>query len=109
SLSARAEIAIGAALAGKVNLALGQAADIAPFTGVAATGAAQAAITLTPRGGRTDAGLNVEGSELTLDTLAAQAVALTGTVSDVLGQPAVNLDLTARGLSAQGFRGDARA
>ena len=109
SLRARAEIAIGAALAGKVNLALGQIADIAPFTGVTAAGAADVAITLTPRGGKTDAVLNVEGSGLTLDTLAAQTIALNGTISDVLGKSAVKLDLAARGMAAQGFRGDARA
>ncbi|OJT96521.1 MAG: hypothetical protein BGN82_10480, partial [Alphaproteobacteria bacterium 65-7] len=109
SLTARAEIVLGAALAGRVNLALGQIADIAPFTGVAATGAADGAVTLTPRGGKTDATVKLDGSGLALDTLAAQTVTLTGTINDVLGKPALALALSARGVSAQNFRGDARA
>lgn len=109
SLNANADIAIGSALSGKVNLALRQLSDIAVFTGASVSGSAQAAVTLRPRGNNTDAQLEAGINNLNIANATAKTVSVRGAVSDVTGQPRLALTADIRGLAAQGFNGGGHA
>jgi translocation and assembly module TamB len=111
SLNAKAALTMpqGGAIAGTANIALQKLADLAVFTGNAMTGAANAALTLKARGGKSDATLQVDVTGLKLGTVEAQKATIHGTAADLMGKPALGFDLTVQGVAAQGFKGDAQA
>ena len=111
SLDVKADIAIGenSALSGKAVLGLRQLTDVAVFTGVAVTGAADAAVTFKPRGGKTDALLQANIRDLHLVAANARLVSFHGIIGDVMGKPVVGLAADIQGLTAQGFNGVAQA
>ncbi len=111
SLEAQADIAIGAnaALDGKAHLALRQLADIADFTGMALSGAADANVRLRTQGGKTDAAVTVAANNLRLDMGSLESASLTGAVTDVLGKPQLDLALGLHKIAAQGWTGETQA
>ncbi|HKB95510.1 MAG TPA: translocation/assembly module TamB domain-containing protein, partial [Rhizomicrobium sp.] len=111
SLDAKADIAIGenSALSGKAVLGLRQLADIAVFTGATVTGAADAAVTFKPHGGKTDTLLQANIRDLHLGAASARLVSFHGAIGDVMGKPRIGLAADIQGLTAQGFNGVAQA
>ncbi|HYS45053.1 MAG TPA: hypothetical protein VEM35_01365, partial [Rhizomicrobium sp.] len=92
---------------GKLHIAAKQLADIAVFTGSQIAGAADAAIVLTANRGRTDARLTAGLRKLQLGQMQAENVAAQGTAGDIFGNRAFGLAITAHGIAAQGFTGEA--
>ncbi len=110
SLDARADIAIGAgsAWSGKAQLALPHLADITSFTGVALSGAADATVTLRPRGAKTDAAVTAALHDLRAGAASLDTASLRGRVGDVMGAPQFDLALILHRIAVQGWMGDAQ-
>ena len=111
SLDARADINIGAgnALAGKAHLALRQVADLTALTGVKLSGAAEAAIIFNQQNGKTNAVLTAGLTGLHGDAAALESASLKGGISDVLGKPGIDADLSLHKIAANGWSGAVQA
>ena len=109
SLDATGDVALPekGPVTGKLRIAAKQLADIAVFTGSQITGAADAAIILMANRGGTDAKLTANVHGLQLGQIRAENIAAQGTATDILGKPTLGLAVTAHGINAQAFTGEA--
>jgi translocation and assembly module TamB len=110
SLNAKADIAMpeNGGLRGQANLTLARLADIAVFSGSQIAGAAKGSATFRPNGARTNMAAQLSLTAARLDDIAAEHVAIDGTITDLFGKPGFGGDIAARGISAFGLGGDAR-
>jgi translocation and assembly module TamB len=110
SLNAQTDIHLGAgnAMAGKAHLALRQFADLAAFTGVKLSGAADAVATFNQQHGKTNAVLTAGLTGLHSDAATLESASLKGGVNDVFGKPAIDASLDLHKIAAQGWSGDAQ-
>ncbi|HVW73647.1 MAG TPA: translocation/assembly module TamB domain-containing protein [Rhizomicrobium sp.] len=98
----------GNAMTGKAHLALRQLTDFAVFTGVKLSGTADAAITFSQQGGKTNAALTASVANLHGDAATLESASLKGAVRDLLGKPGMDIDLGLHKIAAQGWAGDAQ-
>ncbi|HEX4269844.1 MAG TPA: translocation/assembly module TamB domain-containing protein [Rhizomicrobium sp.] len=111
SLNAQAGIHVDTsnAMTGKAHLMLRQLTDLAVFTGVKLSGAADAAITFGQQHGKTNATLTASVTNLHGDGAALENASLKGGVSDLLGKPGMDIELGLHKIAAQGWIGDAQS
>jgi len=108
SLTAKADLSIAQSLvSGSARIALGQLADMVVFTGQTMQGAANAALTLKPQGGKSNAQLVADLHNLMVAGVGVHNATLHGNASDLFGKPVLNVSAAADGVAVQGFAGNA--
>jgi len=94
---------------GSLSARMTRLADLAPLTGQQIEGALVAQLTTTQRGSHPEARLNISGTGLAATGASVARLSLTGTVRDPVQNPDLDLALTAAGLAAPGnLAGSAR-
>lgn len=110
SVRAKAELALPAsgAIAGPVQLDIGNLADIALVTGSKLAGSLKALIDLKSERGKTAATLRADANAIAIGDARAASASIHGGVGDPFGHPMLALAISAQGLQGAGMRGTAQ-
>ncbi len=111
SLKAKGDVVVPdrGAPGGTVALALANLGDVATIVDQPLSGSAILNARFASAGGHARASVSATIRSLTLGAFKAGTIAVTGDVDDWTSMPAPSLKLTASGLAAEGFAGDAQA